>query len=397
MKKYKIFYQSNNKIKTTIIDTIDILKEELPKNIINIKEIKRFEVRSLFQEQKIIKEKVLIGIFYELNIMLESNITLGDALDILIKNRKDIVVLEFLNTLKYSFSSSNKVSEELEKFKINYLVGSFLDISQDSGNIIANVKALSELLSESYEIKKSFIKSISYPIVLLISFFLSLISIFYFVIPKFKTIFEQTNAELPIATKILLNVQYLFENYLVIVVILLLILSSCLIFIYKKVEKFEFFVHKIFINNIYLIKDIYLNMQLYKLFLFLDIMLKSKYEFHKSFISSKVLIKNKYLLDKMSIIENLLLDGKDISSSFSKTKIFDDITLNLINTGEVSNSLDISICEIKKIYKNRFNNKINLLTTLIEPFFLICIMSLILWIVLAVFMPIWDMGNIIKV
>ncbi len=397
MKKYKIFYQSNNKIKTTIIDTIDILKEELPKNIINIKEIKRFEVRSLFQEQKIIKEKVLIGIFYELNIMLESNITLGDALDILIKNRKDIVVLEFLNTLKYSFSSSNKVSEELEKFKINYLVGSFLDISQDSGNIIANVKALSELLSESYEIKKSFIKSISYPIVLLISFFLSLISIFYFVIPKFKTIFEQTNAELPIATKILLNVQYLFENYLVIVVILLLILSSCLIFIYKKVEKFEFFVHKIFINNIYLIKDIYLNMQLYKLFLFLDIMLKSKYEFHKSFISSKVLIKNKYLLDKMSIIDNLLLDGKDISSSFSKTKIFDDITLNLINTGEVSNSLDISICEIKKIYKNRFNNKINLLTTLIEPFFLICIMSLILWIVLAVFMPIWDMGNIIKV
>ena len=397
MKKYKIFYQSNNKIKTTIIDTIDILKEELPKNIINIKEIKRFEVRSLFQEQKIIKEKVLIGIFYELNIMLESNITLGDALDILIKNRKDIVVLEFLNTLKYSFSSSNKVSEELEKFKINYLVGSFLDISQDSGNIIANVKALSELLNESYEIKKSFIKSISYPIVLLISFFLSLISIFYFVIPKFKTIFEQTNAELPIATKILLNVQYLFENYLVIVVILLLILSSCLIFIYKKVEKFEFFVHKIFINNIYLIKDIYLNMQLYKLFLFLDIMLKSKYEFHKSFISSKVLIKNKYLLDKMSIIDNLLLDGKDISSSFSKTKIFDDITLNLINTGEVSNSLDISICEIKKIYKNRFNNKINLLTTLIEPFFLICIMSLILWIVLAVFMPIWDMGNIIKV
>lgn len=397
MKKYKIFYQCNNKIKTTIIDTTDILKEELPKNILNIKEIKKFEVRSLFQEQKIIKEKVLIAIFYELNIMLESNITLSDALDILIKNRKDIVVLEFLNTLKYSFSSSNKVSKELEKFKINYLVGSFLDISQDSGNIIANVKALSELLSESYEIKKSFIKSISYPIVLLISFFLSLISIFYFVIPKFKTIFEQTNAELPIASKILLNVQYLFENYLVIVVILLLILCSCFIFIYKKVEKFEFFIHKILINNIYLIKDIYLNMQLYKLFLFLDIMLKSKYEFHKSFISSKVLIKNKYLLDKMSIIENLLLDGKDISSSFSKTKIFDDITLNLINTGEVSNSLDISICEIKKIYKNRFNNKINLLTTLIEPFFLICIMSLILWIVLAVFMPIWDMGNIIKV
>jgi len=397
MKKYKVEYQSDSGIKNILFETNNISKEKLPSNIINIKEIKKLNSGSFFHTKKTIKEKVLINIFYELNLMLESNITLSDALDILIKNRKDKVVLEFLQTLKYSFSSSKIISQELSKFKINYLVGSFLDISQSSGNIVANIKALSELLIEAHEIKKSFIKSITYPIILMISFFLSLISIFYFVIPKFKTIFEQTNAELPLATQMLLNVQYLFENYLIILLIIVIFLISLFIFFYKKDENFEYFIHKIAINNIYLIKDIYLNMQLYKLFLFLDIMLKSKYEFHKSLISSKVLIKNKYLLDKMSIIDNLLQNGKGISFSFSKTEIFDDITLNLINTGEVSNSLDITVCEIKKIYKNRFNDKINLLTALIEPFFLVSIMSLILWIVLAVFMPIWDMGNIIKV
>ena len=397
MKKYKIESQSNSGIQTILLETNDISTEKLPPNIVNIKEIKKFDSASYFQTKKLIKEKVLINIFYELNLMLESNITLSDALDILIKNRKDKIVLDFLQTLKYSFSSSKKVSQELSKFKINYLVGSFLDISQDSGNIVANVKALSELLIESHEIKKSFIKSITYPIILIISFFLSLISIFYFVIPKFKSIFEQTNAELPLATKLLLNVQYLFENYLIIILILFSIICLAVVAFYKKDEKFQYFIHKISIKNIYLVKDIYLNMQLYKLFLFLDIMLKSKYEFHKSLISSKVLIKNKYLLDKMSIIDNLLQNGKGISFSFSKTEIFDDITLNLINTGEVSNSLNVTVCEIKKIYKNRFNDKINLLTALIEPFFLLGIMSLILWIVLAVFMPIWDMGNIIKV
>ena len=397
MKKYKVEYQNNSGIKTILMETNDISKEKLPSNIINIKEIKKLENKSFFQSKKIIKEKVLINIFYELNLMLESNITLNDALNILIKNRKDKVVLDFLYSLKYSFSSSRKVSQVLSEFKINYLVGSFLDISQSSGNIAANVKALSELLIESYEIKKSFVKSITYPIVLIISSFLSLISIFYFVIPKFKTIFEQTNAELPLATKMLLNVQYLFENYTIMILVLLVFFCICFILVYKKDENFEYFIHKISINNIYLIRDIYLNMQMYKLFLFLDIMLKSKYEFHKSFISSRVLFKNKYLLDKMSIIDNLLQNGKGISLSFSKTGIFDDITLNLINTGEVSNSLDATVYEIKKIYKNRFNDKINLLTALIEPFFLIGIMSLILWIVLAVFMPIWDMGNIIKV
>ena len=138
-------------------------------------------------------------------------------------------------------------------------------------------------------------------------------------------------------------------------------------------------------------------MQLYKLFLMIDIMMKSNYEFHKAFISSKILLKNKYLLDKISLIDSLLQNGKSINDSFFKTQIFDDIVLNLINTGEVSNSLGITLDEIKKIYKNRFNEKMNLLTSLIQPIFLIIIMGLILWIVLAIFMPIWDMGNMIKV
>ncbi len=396
MKKYKITYQNNNLSKTKILETLDISKEDLPANILNIKEIKGFDIQNLFEAKKLIKEKDLISVFYELNLMLSSNITLSESLNILIKNRKDKNILAFLNTLKNSLTSSKKISEELNVYKINYLVGAFFDISSDNGNITANIKALYELLEESSQIKKNFIKSITYPIILLISFFFSLISIFYFVIPKFKLIFEQTNSELPLATTILLNVQYIFENYLILVLIIITLFCFFIYVFYKKDEKFKYTIHKILISNIYIVKDIYLNMQLYKLFLLLDIMLKSKYEFHKSLVCTKVLIKNKYLLDKISLIDNLLQNGKGISSSFKRADIFDDIVLNLINTGEVSNSLDITVYEIKKIYKNRFNEKINLLTSIIEPFFLLGIMSLILWIVLAVFVPIWDMGNMIK-
>lgn len=396
MKKYKITYQNNKEIKTKIIQTLDISKEELPSNILNIKELKSFDFDDLFDNKKVIKDKQLINIFYELNLMLSSNMTLLDSLNILIKNRKDKKVLSFLNTLKNSLTSSKKISEELNIYKINYLVGAFFDISQDNGNISENVKALYELLKESNEIKKNFIKSITYPIILLVSFFFSLISIFYFVIPKFKLIFEQSKSELPLATKILLEVQFLFENYLLLCLGSLPLLFIIFYFLYNKNENIKYFLHKLLVRRIYLIKDIYLNMQLYKFFLLLDIMLKSKYEFHKSFVSSKVLIKNKYLLDKMSLIDNLIQNGKGISFSFEKANIFNDIVLNLINTGEVSNCLDTTVSEIKKIYKNRFNEKINLLTSIIEPFFLLGIMSLILWIVLAVFVPIWDMGNMIK-
>jgi general secretion pathway protein F len=396
MKKYTIKYQDENDIKELTIETFNISNEILPQNIISIKEYKK-SFNLDFLRKKRINEKNLNLLFYELNLMLQANINISDALDILIKNKKDNTILEFLKAIKYSLSNGKAISENLSSFNLNHIVLSFLKISQDNGNIASNMKALSQLLLENQQIKKNFVKSISYPIILIISFILSLISIFTFVIPKFKMIFEQSMNDLPLATKVLLQTQYIFENYFFLLFLVILAFIGILVFFYNYNDKFEYFIHKIFVDKLFLIKDIYLNMQLYKLFLVIDIMLKSNYEFHKAFISSKILLKNKYLLDKISIIDNLLQNGKSINDSFLQTQIFDDIVLNLINTGEVSNSLSITIDEIKKIYKNRFYDKMNLLTSLIQPIFLIVIMALILWIVLAIFMPIWNMGTMINV
>ena len=396
MKKYKIRYQNIDKIEETIIETTNLSSEKLPKNIIEIIEYKT-NYKFDYKRKKRINNKDLNLLFYEFNLMLQANINISDALDILIKNKKDKNIVDFLKTIKYSLSKGKSIDENLDKFKINSLVVSFLKISQDNGNIALNMRALSELLKQSEEIKKSFYKAISYPVILTITLIISLFTIFSFVVPKFKVIFSQTQNELPMATKILLASESFFENYFLYLLSLIILLILFFSNLYIKNSRFEYFVDKFLINNFILVKDIYLNMELYKLFLLIDIMLKSNYEFHKAFISSKILFKNKYLLDKMSIIDNLLQNGKSINDSFLKTKIFDDIVLNLINTGEVSNSLGITIDEIKKIYKNRFNDKMNLLTSLIQPIFLLIIMGLVLWIVLAIFMPIWNMGNMINI
>lgn len=399
MKKYKIKYQEEGILKEKIIETSNLGNELLPKNIVEIKDFKKdlkVNLNFNFFNKIRIDDKKMNLLFYELNLMIQSNINISDALDILIKNKKDKNIKEFLNSIKSSLSGAQAIDEILEKFKINHLIISFLKISQDSGNLALNMKALSNLLIKNYEIKKSFYKAISYPIFLIISFLLSLISIFIFVVPNFKTIFLQINGELPLATRILLKVEYIFINYYYFIFMGILFSLFFIVLLYKSNKKISYFFNKLLVEKIYLIKDIYLSMELYKVFLTIDLMLDSKYEFHKSFQSSRILLKNKYLLDKMYIIDNLIENGKSIKVSFYESGIFDDIVLNLVNTGEVSNSLPLVISEIKMIYKNRFDEKMSFLISLIQPIFLISIMLLILWIVVAIFVPIWDMGNMIK-
>lgn len=396
IKTYKITYQENNKKKSLLINTENIKNETLPLNILNIKEVSIKKNINIFSKKKQISNKDLNLLFYELNIMVQSNIVFTEALDILIKNRKNEIIKEFLIDIKNSFTNLKPITKALEKYEVDEMVFSFLELCQSRGNIKLNIKALNILLHENARIKNDFKKAISYPITLLISFFLSLNMIFYFVIPNFKSIFSGNMESLPLSTKVLFFVHDIYSNYILFILFFLIILSILLYVYYKNNEKMQYYFDEFIVKKLYLFKDIYLSSQAYKLFLVLDIMHKSNYEFHKALISSKVLLKNKYLLDRITLIENLLENGKTINYSFSEALIFDDLVLNLINTAEVSNSLDITIVEIKEIYKNRFEEKIKFLISIIEPIFIVLLMGLILWIVLAIFVPIWDMGNMIK-
>lgn len=85
MKKYKILYQENFKIKKLIIKSDDIKKEILPDNIIEIKKIFDFT----FSFEKKIKDSEIKNKLYELSLMINSKILLEDAFTILIKNEKE--------------------------------------------------------------------------------------------------------------------------------------------------------------------------------------------------------------------------------------------------------------------------------------------------------------------
>jgi len=392
MKKYKIKYQENGRIRSKIIMAFELEEQKISKNILDIIEQKSF----VFSKKISIDNKSLKDLFYELNLMLKANINISDALEILIKNRKDKNIIDFLQTINYSLSNSKAIKKELERFKIDTNIKAFLQISQNSGNLSLNIEAIYIFLDETILMKKSFYKAIAYPTVLLFSFFSSVIAIFLIVVPNFKSIFAQTKNALPFATKILLNIEYFFSNYLLLLVLVIILIILGFVCLYNYNKAFYFFITKTLLKNTPIVSKIYLNFELYKLFLVIDIMQKSKYEFHKAFQTSHLLLKNKYLLDKIQSIDNLLENGKTISYSFEKSEIFDDIVLNLLNTGEVSNSLELTIFEIKKIYKNRFNDSVNFLILLIQPVFLIFMACLILFIVIAIFTPIWDMGSIIQ-
>lgn len=386
---YKIKYQENGKIFTKKVDSLD----SLPLNTLQIKKEYVFNSKNLFNN---LSHKELKNLFYELNLMLQSNILLDEAFDILIKKEKNFLLKEFLSTLKDSFSNSKEISKTLEKFNIPYIVKAFFKITQDAGNPKGNIFFLTKLISEEYEIKREFRKVLVYPIILLITYIFALIGIFRFVIPKFEFMFLQNGMELSFATKSLLFVKEIFFSSYISMLIIPLVFFLLAIYSYKNDNRFSFFVDKICLKRLGFFSSLYRYKVYYTYFSIIEIFLKSKYEFHESFTKSKVLINNQYLLDKITKIDSLLKNGKSISFAFESVGIFDDITINLLKTGEITNSLETTVGEIKKINKRRFDDKLKLFSLFVEPVFFVIMMLLILWIILAIFVPLWSMGDMLR-
>ncbi len=387
--KYTIYFQEDSKIRS--LKTNSLENRELPANIIKIK--KNF---FYFETKKSIKQRYLKNIIYELSLMLEANLLLDEAFLILINKEKNNTKREFLKILKDSFSNSKDILSSLDSFSINPLVKSFFQITQRSGNPKQNLKALCKLLAQTEEIKREFLKLLAYPIVLLISSFLCLVGIFKFVVPNFQSIFLQAKMPLSFSTKALFLVKEFYENYFILSIFLIFIFTIFIIILYKKEGLFKSKIDMFFVKYCFVFSELYKIKIFYNLFLLMEIMIENKYSFHDSLSKAKILINNQYLLDRITKIENLLKSGNSISFAFESVKLFDDLTISLLKTGEVSNSMQKVVLEIKNIYKKRFDDKVKLFSLLIEPIFFMFIMVIIIWVVLAIFVPLWSMSDMLR-
>ena len=397
MKKYKITYQKEGKLKKKIITTSNISNAAMPNNIIKIEELNKKEFKYL-KTNKIRKEEIS-NLFFELNIILKAKIPIYDALEILDTSIKNNILKEIIEKMKEALKNGKPIYRALESYEkyLGSIVISFFKIAQENGNLEDSIYSLSILLKDIEENKKLISQKLRYPIVLLVSLMLCMFSMFNFVIPQFEFIFEQYNTNLPFATVALLNTKNFLVNYFLYIILFFGLLFLYILTKYRSSLEFKYKIDRFMVTKLPYIGSIIFFIYFHRFFLSLKILLEANYKFQSCLINSSILLKNKYLLDRIMLINEQIQSGESISSSFENSSLFNELTLRLISTGEKSNALYLSVNEIEKIYKQKLDEKIRLFSSLIEPIFIFMIMLLIVWVILAVLVPMWSMGEVIKV
>ncbi|MCJ8326570.1 MAG: type II secretion system F family protein [Campylobacterales bacterium] len=390
MKKYKIFYQKENKVLSYIVESKDIKNEKLKSNIIRVIKLKSFISKNI--------SSFLIFLFItKLNRVLQVNITLSEAILILKRSEKNKDLLFLINDIHYSLEKGNTISEVLENynFKNKTLIISFFAIASKKGNAKLVINSLYKLMKNIYKVNRDFLNALKYPLILCLISILCFTSIFVFVLPNLEVLF-QSYENLPFSTEMLFLIKNIFLDYSIFVLLSIFIFTILFIILLKKNDKIILYFDKILFLYFPIFRKLIYYKNMFIFFEAVNTMQKLNYEINIAIKSSLALIKNKYFLDRMSSINEDLENGLSISKAFEKTKIFDETTLSLLDLGQNSNTLDFIIKDIVKIYKKDFNKIVKNISLLIEPIFFIILSLFIIWIVLAIFQPIWNITEIIN-
>ena len=394
--KFKVTYQANRQIFKKVLqaNSVDELysHKNFPNNIIKIKELKQFDLGELFAKNS---QKNVYEFFSQLNIMLGANLTFSESIDLLLETKQEKKIEEILQVIKQSLSSSIPIDQALEKYT-KYLGKTsilFLKLGFENSNIKDAINSLVEILEEDMKSSEKLSEVMRYPLILFISLFISIGMIFIYVLPNFEFVFSLLKDDVPLSTQVLLTLKDIVNQYWFFLIIGIFVGALSVLLL---IRKYRYIFDKIILLHIPIFSKMIQDYYFYRLFLSLSIIVQSKYQFQTAIINSKNIVSNLYVKEKIDEILRNIKNGMSISEAFVKTNIFDSLTIKLLYTADNTNKYESILQDITAQYKKRFHKSLQNFSSTIEPLLILIISLIVLWLILAIMLPIWDLGSVIN-
>ena len=106
--------------------------------------------------------------------------------------------------------------------------------------------------------------------------------------------------------------------------------------------------------------------------------------------SSSGVIKNSAIKKSIATVRQQVSDGQALSKAIAATGYFPNLVVRMFKIGEESGNMESALNNIKFFYDREINDSIDRLVSMIQPTITIVMGSMIAWITIAVFGPIYS-------
>ena len=343
-----------------------------------------------------IKPQDLIMFSRELATLLGSGVTLIKSLDILCKQIESQTLLRAVEQIKkdveggYTFQNALKKHDKIfSTFWIN-----LVETGEASGHLPTSLDQVAIYLEESNELKRKIVSALVYPMIL-VGVATAAIAIFLLkIVPIFADIFKGFDTKLPVLTQAVVAASNIVKKYFLIVIgVVVDLIFLILKYISTESGRWKFDELKL---KMPIIGPLMHEIATERFASGLGTLIKSGVPILHALEISEKTAGNKVIEKALRDVKIAVKDGKGMAQVMQDTNLFSPLVVQMVNVGEEIGELGKMLDRISIFYKERVNTFIARLTTMFEPLVLVFMGIVVGILVVAMFMPIFNISSAIK-
>lgn len=344
-----------------------------------------------------VKTPALVATFRQLSVMTNAGISIHDSIKEVSKAVQDKRLQTIFQTVNEDLNQGASLTASMEAFReeLGDVAIAMIRLGENTGNMAEALSKLAAIMQEVWDNQQKFKKAIRYPITVICAIIIAFTVLMLAVVPKFREIFEQLGAELPMPTKILLGIEYAMSNYGFYILGVLAAIVFILFKLYKKNVDVQNAVDR-YMLRVYLIGKIIFFSTMSRFNLVFTELVRAGIPIADALDTAVITVGNHELKKKLAGVKILVGRGISITDAFRETQLYEGMLIQMISAGEQSGSLDAMLEKVTDYYKMKFNDIIDNISSYIEPILLFFIAGMVILLALGIFMPMWDMGRAVK-
>ncbi|MEP7702619.1 type II secretion system F family protein [Paraglaciecola sp. 25GB23A] len=371
-------------------------KNQLRRQGISAKKVKKLSKPLFGKGAEKIKPMDIAIISRQLATMLSAGVTLIQSIDMIAQGHNNVNMRKMLAAVSNEVKAGNPLSNSLRKHPDQFddLYCDLVETGEQSGALETIYDRIAIYKEKAEALKSKIKKAMFYPVAVIAVAFIVTTILLIFVVPQFEEIFSSFGAELPAFTQFVLVISRFMQDYGLFVGAGLFAASYLFKRAHKKSKKLRDSVDAKLLK-IPVIGEILKKAAVARFTRTLSTTFAAGVPLISALDSAAGAAGNAIFRDAILFVKKEVAGGIQMNAAMRTTGVFPEMVVQMIAIGEEAGAVDEMLSKIAFIYEAEVDDLVDGLTSLLEPLIMAVLGVVIGGLIVAMYLPIFEMGNVI--
>ncbi|MCR5883718.1 type II secretion system F family protein [Rhizobacter sp. J219] len=343
-----------------------------------------------------IKQKDIAIFTRQLSTMMRAGVPLLQAFDIVARGSTNAKLTKLLLDIRNDVETGTSLSAAFRKHPLYFdaLYCNLVEAGEAGGILDTLLDRLAIYQEKTMAIKNKIKSALIYPVAVMVVAFVVLAIIMLFVIPVFKDVFKSFGADLPAPTLFVIGLSEIFTKYWWAI---FGFIGGGLYFFFeswKRSEKMQRTMDRLLLK-VPVFGDLVNKSSVARWTRTLSTMFAAGVPLVEALDSVGGASGNAVFKDATEQIQKDVSTGASLTASMQTTGVFPTMVIQMCAIGEESGSLDAMLGKSAEFYEDEVDEAVKGLSSLMEPFIIVILGTLIGGIVVSMYLPIFKLGAVV--